>query len=582
MNVADPPGIVRRPLLRIIALSLLTGSLMAAAPKAESTKGAEAGQDDIITLEAYNVQADMIEDFGFRVWVEATRSGKHPKSMAQMMVTKFTPRISAVLPNTAAARAGLQPGEFILKSEGKPTTGGMFSTGKFGAWPKTQKKKWAELAAGKAAVTWTLEVENPATGAVRTVRLTAPTPAPHWGAAKWTPPADRQTAVPVEAGPLADRAQYVLANGIFVMADSYGAEVFGEEIKPGHEPTGYEWHFGTEQLRRMFVTQFRGCTKICFETTSRATGRWVYLTSPTGELVRAWRVWGSSWQSKAFKGIVPIEEARAGFATELDFWTTKVVPGTGRWPLEVKAGYDAATAFPAAPGKSEGPPALAAEFLKLRAATASERALFDEAFGQLGAEAENWAYAETSRGIEDQRVLVTRVDPSRSGAERCVLVSINGKAPTAAEVQEWREVGGDLPKPLGELPSLREIFDFKDLRVLREEDGVVVFELPLRSDNGDFPRDKFQALVRVNTSTRALEEITVRLRESMRMAGVVKLSEAGLQVRFARPDPAHPPQPIYLRSGGTARILLVKITRAFEATRMDFRRVEPHPEPGQP
>ena len=46
-----------------------------------------------------------------------------------------------------ALKVELKPGERILKSDGRSTVGGMFSTGKFGEWSKSQKKKWAEDAA---------------------------------------------------------------------------------------------------------------------------------------------------------------------------------------------------------------------------------------------------------------------------------------------------------------------------------------------------------------------------------------------------------------------------------------------------
>lgn len=587
MNMAEPPGTPRHSRLAIIALAL-AGGLAAAEPPPKPEVVAD--DNEITSLAAYNVKADLIEDFGLRV-----QSARYPASNQLTTITtvwfaKYAPEITAVLPNTAAARAGLQPGERILKSEGRSLIGGPFSREQ---WDKIQRKKWAEVAAGKTDVAWTLEVETPATKAVRTVKLVVPTPAPHWGATHWHRPEGRSLGGITETGPLAERSRAVLDNGVWTLLGWPASSISGDHatLHAGPVVTGYEWHFGDSRrgLRQMTVAPMGDHTDILFEIYGRSVERHIYLTSPSGKLEKAWR-WtrkenialmkAKTMEAMAKVGVLSLEEARAGFEAELDFWTTKVVPGTGRWPFELKAGYDLTAVFPAAAGQGEAPAALAAEFLKLRPATAAERALFDEAYGKLGLDAENWAYTETSRSIEDQRVLVTRIDPSRSGPERDVLVSINGKAPTAAEVQAWRDLGGDQPKPLGELPPLGDVLDLKDLRVLREEAGAVVFELPLQGDG--FPRDKFQALVRVNTARRALEEITVKLRAATRLAGVIKLSEAGLQVRFATPDPARPPQPVYLRSGGTARVLLMKVSRAFEATRTDFRRVEPYAEAESP
>jgi len=189
---------------------------------------------------------------------------------------------------------------------------------------------------------------------------------------------------------------------------------------------------------------------------------------------------------------------------------------------------------------------------------------------------------ETSHGIEDRRVLVTRVDPAKPEAERSVLLSIDGQVPTPAEVQRWRDDGGDTPRPLGELPPLASFVEVKDLRVFHDEPAAVVFELPIRSDSEEFPADKFQALFRVNKTSRAFEHIAVKLRDSFRVAGVVKVVEAGLEMRFQTLDPALAPQPVLLKAGGGVRVLLVKFSRSFEATRADFKRVMPFEEAPPP
>lgn len=550
-------------------------SVLAAEEPVAAEEGERAGDDGIVSLSAYNVAADRIEDFGLRVSSDATRTGRHPTTMIGIMTSKFAPRITAILPNTAADRSDLRPGEFILKSEGKSTVGGMFSTGKFGQWSKTQKKKWKEVAAGKTDVTWTLEVEDPATKAVRTVKLVVPTPPPHWGSSMWRAPHGRSPATVEETGPLAERSRAVLDHGIWTLIDPYTAEALGWEASLGFEPTGYEWRVATRTLRKIVVTQFRGRTDVILETSSWKTGRQVYLTSPSGVLERAW-----NWQRRGPKGAMSLDDARAGFEAELDFWTDKMVAGTGRWPFEVAEGYDAEAVFAtiAARQKGEAPEAprpLSGEFLKLRGATETEHALFTEAYGKLGADSDQWAYTEMLRGLEDKRVLVTRVDPSQPEGERCMLLSIDGKAPTPAEVQEWRDDGGDTLKPLGDILPLAGIVDLKDPRVFKDEATSVVFELPIRNDNADFPGEKFQALFRVNKASRAFEAVEVKLRDTFRVAGMVKVTDAGLEMCFATFDPTLAPQPVRLKMGGGVRVLFLKFARSLEVTRADFRRVHP-------
>lgn len=543
-------------------------------------------QSDILSLEAYNVTADRIEDFGLRVDWE-TYSGKQANP-ATMWFSTWAPRIRAVLPNTAAARAGLQPGERILKSEGRSTVGGMFSSGKFGAWKKTQKNLWAKVAAGEKNVTWTLEIESPRTKTVRTVKLVVPTPPPHWGSAVWHQPEGRNPSKMPETGPLADCSRAILDHGIWTMvaggmvAPRTLETYFGQKISPDEAPNGYRWHIGNwgEGRHQMLVTQFRGNTDILLHATSAVSGARIYLTSPSGVLAKAWR-WG---RGKPIE--ISADEAKIGFEHEVDLWSTKIVRSTGRWPFEVQPGYDANAIFAVLAAK-DGKPVkvvarpLAAEFLKLRSANETERMLFTDAYDQLGRESNRWAYTETSHGIVDKRVLMTRVDPSRSEDERCMLLSIDGKPPTLTEEQQWRDDGGDIVKPLGEIPPLVNIVDFQDLRILKDEISAVVYEAAMKRDNPDFPAEKFRATFRVNKNQRGFENITVGLRKAFRVAGIVKVTEAGLEIRFQLNESAGAtaPQPVWLRMGGGGRILFKKMSRSIETNRTDFKQVESYSNP---
>ena len=113
------------------------------------------------------------------------------------------------------------------------------------------------------------------------------------------------------------------------------------------------------------------------------------------------------------------------------------------------------------------------------------------------------------------------------------------------------------------------------MRVFRDEAATVIFELPIRSGSAEFPAEKFSAQFRVNKTARALEDITVKARDSFRVAGVVKVVDAGLEIQFQALDPARAPQPAHLKVGGGVRVLLVKLSRSFEATRTDFKRAVP-------
>jgi hypothetical protein len=140
------------------------------APTSSAADAAASG-DDVVALGAFNVKADRVEDFGFRV-------SDSTLTIIVIVPHLEPPFITEVLPNTAAAKAGLQPGDRILKSDGRSAASSFFSGGK---WSKLMAAKNAEAASGKKAVTWTLEIQPRGEKATRTVTLTLPTPPPHWG-----------------------------------------------------------------------------------------------------------------------------------------------------------------------------------------------------------------------------------------------------------------------------------------------------------------------------------------------------------------------------------------------------------------
>ncbi|MEO7413905.1 MAG: hypothetical protein ABIZ81_11155 [Opitutaceae bacterium] len=577
----------------VVGLACMPWAVAADSPPPKQTSVAEddVENDDVISLAAYNVKADRIDDFGLRVRMAPKSS--YPKTLVGFLTSRYVPMVWSVTPNTAAAKAGLQPGERILKSDGESTSVGLVSSVLMKNWLRKQKRKWQEVAAGKQNVIWTLELQSRDMKTVRTVKLVIPTPPPRWGASVWRPPEGRPPSTVRETGPLAERARAVLDNGVLISLHERYAKVIGlnfrgmeSDFASGREPTGYQWSIGREEdgTHRIFVTQFRGRTDIFLEVRSISPGHFrIYHTSPSGVLEHAWPV--SSARKKSDE--MPLEEFRAGFAHELDLWTNQVAKVSPRWPFELKPGYDAnaiiatLTPMPVAP-TATAPIRLPEDFLKLRPATEPERELFTTAYGKLGAEPDRWAYTETSRGIDDTRARVIRVDPSKPEAERSVLLSVDGKAPTAGDLQQWRDDGGDTSKPLGEIPPLASFVDLTNLRVFQDEPAALVFELPMKNGGAEFPAEKFQALFRVNKTRRSFEHVTVKLRDSFRIGGVVQVTEAGVELRFHTLDPALPPQPVLLKAGGGARVLLVKFSRSFEAIRGDFSRVTPFEEAAAP
>lgn len=55
----------------------------------------------------------------------------------------------------------------------------------------------------------------------------------------------------------------------------------------------------------------------------------------------------------------------------------------------------------------------------------------------------------------------------------------------------------------------------------------------------------------------------MKLRDPLWVAGVVQVTEAGLETRFQTFDPTRGPQAVSLRMGGGIRVLLVSVSRSF-------------------
>ena len=519
--------------------------------------------EDVTRLPSVNVKASRIEEFGFRT------SGM----IALPGPSYFL--VSEVLPNTAAAKAGLRPGELIEGFDGRKLS--ILSL--VLRFKKTQERKLSELAAGKTGVTWSLEVRAPGAKETRTVTMVLPSPPPHWGATKWTMPVGRAPILIKEPGPLAERAAQVMKNGIWAVLP-FGYGLMGAPPVYVSPLTGYEWRIvqpsGSHQI---WVTQARGKTEILLAYSSQKLGSGTFLTSPSGALEKAY------CRDSAKKGEkpaeLPWEDVRVRFQTEVAFWLTGVGQVTGRWPFEALSGGTEGISMSAIGDRmstkagqgASGP--LSSGFLKLPLANAAQKALFSDALGKVGLNDDQWAYTETSREFDDEHMTTVRVDPSKPLSERCTLLKVDGKTPGAAYIRRWRQEAPGAPAILGELPSISSIVDVDAVRVFADENTAIVFELPVKGSSEGFSADKFQALFRVNKTQRAFEDFSVKLRDAVRVGGAIKVTDAAMEVRFQTFDPTSVPQPVLLSAGAGARVMFVKFSRIFKATRTDFTRVSP-------
>lgn len=304
-----------RPVIRGSCWRLLSAACLL--PMGELCAQAQLADENerVIVMEAFKVSPGPKENFGLQV---------QPGRYAARRIVQ----IIAVVPNTAAAKAGLKPGDTIVTSDGQPVEQirELDRSGRDVAWRGfyVPSQKRAALAEG-GNVSWLLEVQSyPPRSATRKVILTLPTEPPHWGAKTWVPPEGRTAATVSESGPLAERAQVVLDNGVAVML----RDDLARNLPHRTYFCGYQW--SVDEGRTLFVSQARGRTDLILQS-----GGTYYLTSPTGVLegaVRNERVPQlDPWKT------IPLSQAQPGFEREVDFWINKVGRISSRWPLELMA-----------------------------------------------------------------------------------------------------------------------------------------------------------------------------------------------------------------------------------------------------
>jgi hypothetical protein len=220
--------------------------------------------------------------------------------------------------------------------------------------------------------------------------------------------------------------------------------------------------------------------------------------------------------------------------------------------------------------------------LLLVAATtrAEPPALLAEAVRQSSVDAQRWAYTQTvvsrDRKGQVEEEIVVRYDPSLPYDYQWTPIKIDGKDPTDRQIEKKRK---EHDKRLKERRALGELLDLEKATVVEETAATVTYEVPLlKSDNQRLPPEKFRVTARVNKERQAFENVSVRLREAMRMALIVKLKSGEADLDFTSVDPQYAPQITGLHADGEGSILFVKVGGNYSATRTDFKRVKPYSE----
>ena len=218
--------------------------------------------------------------------------------------------------------------------------------------------------------------------------------------------------------------------------------------------------------------------------------------------------------------------------------------------------------------------------------------LLQEALNKVVQDTDRWAYTQTlierDKNGKERSAAVVRFDPSKPYAEQYAAVSINGKAPDAEDRSKYRRQGerrgrrADRAEREGTTTyrkTLGELMDLDRATVAEDTGSAVTFEVPLKKEgNNRFPPEKFHVTARVNKQQQAFENVSVRLRQSIREKLLIKISEGEGTLGFTVVEPKFPAQLTSIVGRGSGSILFVPVGRGYDLKREDFKRVKPYQE----
>lgn len=203
-----------------------------------------------------------------------------------------------------------------------------------------------------------------------------------------------------------------------------------------------------------------------------------------------------------------------------------------------------------------------------------------QALRRFANDANRWAY--TQRTVEYERdgslkrTTLARFDPSQHYDVQWTLVERDGKAPSDSQQKSFQKRRAKREK---ERKSLGELMDLSKAVVAFQSSKEIVYEVPLKLENDTrFPPDKFQAFVTVDRAAQRLKLIDVKLREKLRVFGVINVKSGDARLEFTEVLPEHGPALASISAGGAASVLLIPVGGRVDLVRSDFKRVTPYDE----
>ncbi len=203
--------------------------------------------------------------------------------------------------------------------------------------------------------------------------------------------------------------------------------------------------------------------------------------------------------------------------------------------------------------------------------------LLQEVADKMADQRQNWAFTQLARetaGNGEVTERLERYDPSRGNAHRWELLKLNGRTPTAQEVEDWskrkNKTRSRAPK------TLEDYADLSQARVKSEDRDTVTYEVPLRSAAGGlFPGNKIGLTLTVNKESKEIERARAGIEGPFKVAlGLAKVIDLDLDIEV--PDDASAaatPAKGTDKPKGTATAVVNKLGKQIEYHWSDFTRV---------
>jgi hypothetical protein len=155
------------------------------------------------------------------------------------------------------------------------------------------------------------------------------------------------------------------------------------------------------------------------------------------------------------------------------------------------------------------------------------------------------------------------------------LIEVNGKPPSDAqrerlESRKNRKARKEANKPLG------DYFEFEHAKVIGEENRLVRYDVPVRSEAAVHLIDveKIDVIFAVSETTKTIEHVSAGLRQPMRIAlGLVRVTDIDLDIHFDPSSEIPPPPPPPSNPASTAHVVVSKFGDRSEYTWSHFKRV---------